>query len=351
MAHFSWLSSRLRRRQPGPYADLPEKSNPTSERSSADTHGPGALASSWKPGVDVKRATRARRNALIFAAVCFALSVIFMILVEIGNTYVRPVLNDIYFLKLDVSNIIPQSVPDATLINSIARTLGLHDFYTVGLWNYCEGYNTNGVTQCSSPRPLYWFNPVSILLGELLSGATSTLSLIISHQTIPLTFQLTVSLPSEILDILKIVEKASHWMFACLLTGVCLDVIAIPLMILPLFTRWNSLPVTIFAFLAALFTTVGTILGTVIFVVFRDTVTNNGVGINLEASIGGRMFAFMWIASGFAILGWLLNLGMCCCGASRRDVKTGRRKGNKHAYPNSSSPSALEKNERRRRSP
>lgn len=28
-----------------------------------------------------------------------------------------------------------------TLSNSIARTLGLHDFYQVGLWNYCEGYD------------------------------------------------------------------------------------------------------------------------------------------------------------------------------------------------------------------
>jgi len=26
-------------------------------------------------------------------------------------------------------------------LNSIARSLGLHDFYQVGLWNYCEGYN------------------------------------------------------------------------------------------------------------------------------------------------------------------------------------------------------------------
>ena len=47
---------------------------------------------------------------------------------------------DIYFFKLDLADIIPQSVPNLTLMNSIARTLGLHDFYQVGLWNFCEGY-------------------------------------------------------------------------------------------------------------------------------------------------------------------------------------------------------------------
>ena len=80
----------------------------------------------------------------------------------------------IWFLKLNLSNIIAQSVPNAALINSIARTLGLHDFYQVGLWNYCEGYGSQ-ITDCGKPRKLYWFNPVEIILSELLAGATSTL--------------------------------------------------------------------------------------------------------------------------------------------------------------------------------
>lgn len=49
-------------------------------------------------------------------------------------------MRDLYFFKLDLTDILPLSVPNATLINSIARTLGLHDFYQVGLWNFCEGY-------------------------------------------------------------------------------------------------------------------------------------------------------------------------------------------------------------------
>lgn len=77
-------------------------------------------------------------------------------------------------MKIDLSNIIPLSVPNARFINSIARSIGLHDFYQVGLWNFCEGYNDEGITFCSKPETLYWFNPIEIILSELLAGASST---------------------------------------------------------------------------------------------------------------------------------------------------------------------------------
>ena len=132
------------------------------------------LTSDFHPSKSqIKRATRARMGWALFTSLLLLISVVFLILVEIGNTRVRPTLNKIYFIKLDLSDIIPVSVPDSLLINSIAETLGLHDFYTVGLWDFCEGYNGQGITDCSKPKALYWFNPVEILQHELLSGATS----------------------------------------------------------------------------------------------------------------------------------------------------------------------------------
>jgi hypothetical protein len=94
--------------------------------------------------------------------------------VEVGSTKINSLLSKIYFIRLDLSNIIPVRVPNAVLINSIAQTLGLHDYYTVGLWNFCEGNNGVGFMDCSTPKKLYWFNPVQILQNELLQGATST---------------------------------------------------------------------------------------------------------------------------------------------------------------------------------
>lgn len=122
----------------------------------------------------VKRATRARMGWALLTSLLLLTSVVFVVLVEIGDVRIKPTLNRIYFIKLDLSNIIPVRVPNSILINSIAQSLGLHDFYTVGLWNFCEGYNGQGVTNCSKPETLYWFNPVEIIQSELLSGATST---------------------------------------------------------------------------------------------------------------------------------------------------------------------------------
>ena len=120
----------------------------------------------------VRRATRTRLIWGSLTSFFLLLALIFLILVEVGNTSVGSVENRIYFLYLDLSQVIPQTVPDAVFINSIAQTLGLHDFYTVGLWGYCEGYFGQGVTSCSKPQTLYWFNPVEILISELLSGSS-----------------------------------------------------------------------------------------------------------------------------------------------------------------------------------
>ena len=99
----------------------------------------------------------------LFVAVCYLLSTVFLILVEIGNVNGKSVIRDTFFININLANIIPVTVPNAQLINSVARSIGLHDFYQVGLWNFCEGYNDQGITHCSKPQTLYWFNPVEIL--------------------------------------------------------------------------------------------------------------------------------------------------------------------------------------------
>lgn len=91
-----------------------------------------------------------RRYATIAAAVSYGLSIIFLLLVIVGNvSKSQPVLMQIYFFRLDLSDIIPLSVTNAQLLNSIARSLGLHDQYQTGLWGFCEGYRD----ECVCPSP------------------------------------------------------------------------------------------------------------------------------------------------------------------------------------------------------
>jgi hypothetical protein len=150
------------------------------------------------------------------------------------------------------------------------------------------------------------------LLSELLAGAT-------------------IALPAQINTILKLIRIASHVMFGGFLTGICMSAISIVLTPIALYSRWWSLPVVIWTFIAALLTFAGAIIGTVMAVVFKTVITGQP-GLNLGASIGLPMLVFMWISAGCTGLGFLIHLCLACCCASRRDVKTGRRRGNRAAY-------------------
>ncbi|KAL2758716.1 hypothetical protein ACRALDRAFT_2063718, partial [Sodiomyces alcalophilus JCM 7366] len=234
-----------------------------------------------------------RRNSVIVAAVCYLIAIAFLILVLVGNTYIKPVLTDIYFFRLDVSEVIPVSVPNAVLLNSIARSLGLHDFYQVGLWNFCQGYLDEGFTDCSPPTAGWWFNPVEIMTQQLLSGAS-------------------IALPAEINTILTILRIGQQIMFGFFLAGICLAFLLMLATPVALRSRWWSLPLAIVAFLAAVLVTVASIIGTAMSVVAKFAITAQSE-LNLRADIGVRMFAFMWIASVMVIVAFFIHAIMGCC--------------------------------------
>ncbi|EED23985.1 conserved hypothetical protein [Talaromyces stipitatus ATCC 10500] len=271
-----------------------------------------------------KRIHSSRRHSTVvwhrlLRSLIYLLAFVFLLLVVIGNVSNKSVLRETYFLKLDTTNVIPQSIPNAVFINSIARSLGLHDFYQVGLWNYCEGYDDTGITHCSNPETLYWFDPVSILLNELLAGAT-------------------IALPTEITDALKIARVASHWMFSLFITATVLSFIAIFLAPFatsnrppqsispdehvneavhphrrPTFILFRALPMAIFTFIIALFTIVASVVATVMFTIFANVFMNNTADLNIKAYLGKPMLAFMWTASGLTLLGFIIQVASCCC--------------------------------------
>jgi len=141
----------------------------------------------------------------------------------------------------------------------------------------------------------------------------------------------TVNLPADINDILDLIHLVSNWIFGLFLTATVLSFVLIFVMPISIYTRWLTLVVAILAFLNALFVTVASVIATVMFIIFRNTI--GGVAeLNISAEIGTTLFAFMWVASAFAIFAWLVQMGLCCCCASRRDVKKGKKRGNEKAY-------------------
>ncbi|AEO62353.1 uncharacterized protein THITE_2106444 [Thermothielavioides terrestris NRRL 8126] len=253
----------------------------------------------------IKRATRMRRGFALSASFAYVLSWIFLILVLIGNTHPRPVLSSIYFFKLNLADIIPTSVPNASLINSIAQSIGLHDFYQVGLWNFCEGYVNVGITYCSPPRTLYWFNPVAVLMSELLAGAT-------------------IALPTAVITILSVLRISSQIMFGFFLTAAVLAFLLVFVSPLAVASRWWSLPLAMVAFLHATLCLAASTVGTAIGLAFKYAAEAQS-DLNIHAEVGVEMLVFMWLATGFAIWAFAVHSGMGCCCTSRRDLRIGRR--------------------------
>lgn len=168
-------------------------------------------------------------------------------------------------------------------------------------------YDIRGITHCSKPNASFWFNPVEILLDELLWGAS-------------------IALPADVNSILDILRIASHVMFGFFLTGLILNAILLVVSLVVLYSRWWSLLLGILSFLSALLVVVAAILGTVMAYVFRAAL-NSQPDLGVTASIGTNMLVFEWIAAGLTLLAFFIHAGLGCCCTSRRDMRTGRKGG------------------------
>jgi hypothetical protein len=162
-----------------------------------------------------------------------------------------------------------------------------------------------GITSCSTPHAMWWFNPVEIIRNELFAGAS-------------------IALPSQVNDILYLLQLASNIMFGFFITGLVLDFVLMLLSPVVILSRWWSFPLTILAFVAALLVTAATIIGTALSVIFKIALTSQE-DLNVGVDIGVKMLVFTWIATGFTVLAFLIHAGMGCCCASKRDIRTGRK--------------------------
>ncbi|KAH7137029.1 SUR7/PalI family-domain-containing protein [Dactylonectria estremocensis] len=251
-----------------------------------------------------------RRNMAIASAIFYFITIPFLIVVIIGNTHVNSVLNGIYFLQLDVSQVIPISVKNSNLLNSVMRSLGLHDFYQFGLWNFCEGYLDEGVTYCPKPKAFYWFNPVEILVSELLAGGR-------------------IALPSQVVTVLKLLEIGSKIIYASFMAGICINFILMLLSCLAIRTRWWGLVLSVVGAIAAILVSLAAVIATVISIAAKVALTAQDQ-LNIKANIGIKMFAFMWIAAIFTDIAFLLHAIMGCC------LTPGRRQTSSETQPSMS---------------
>ena len=130
-------------------------------------------------------------------------------------------------------------------------------------------------------------------------------------------------------DYLNVIRTSSRVMFVCFFASTFSSFLSIFLCPLAVYSKLVSIPVIIFTLASALCTTIGACISTALWTIFRKTVATYAADINVVPTVGMRMMAFVWIAAGCALFAAVGQIGMLCCGTSRRDIKTGRRVGRK----------------------
>lgn len=163
---------------------------------------------------------------------------------------------------------------------------------------------------------------------------------------------IAVALPSDIEEPLDLARLASHWMFGLLLAAAVLNFVMIFLAPLAVSSRhpryiknwvasynetkgdgpittgqpphrrrtfvWlRALPMLILTFFTALVTIVGSAVATVMFVIFANVFSNADPSIQIKAHVGTQMLVFMWIASAFSLIAFILQIGSCCAACCR----------------------------------
>jgi SUR7/PalI family len=266
--------------------------------------------------------TRGRQRMASVAGFFYFVATVFLLLVNIGQVSNRNILNQWYFFRFDVSNVVPQSVPNAALVNSIATTIGLHDYYDVGMWNFCEGYYSEGVTDCSKPVALYWFDPVTILQSQLLRGASSMFSFPgFSRVTHSGAYSSLVELPSEVTNYLTILRTASQAMFIGFLIGVIASFVATVLALSAVYSKIWTILLAFLGWCAALAAFLGAGISTGMWTIFSSKLQEYASDITIVPTLGVQMFVFQWVGAGSVILAALIQTMLMCCGTSRRDVR------------------------------
>ena len=157
---------------------------------------------------------------------------------------------------------------------------------------------------CSRPQAFYWFNPVAILLSEMLNMSSLTM-------------------PVRVQTVLKILRVVSGIIFGTYFVGVMLAgllIVASPLVIL---TRWLSIPLGLLAAATAMCLFVGSGLAMTMALAYR--LAGSAINqINILVTVGKTMFGLVWAATALSFIALVLHAILGFCGPSIRDVRKGK---------------------------
>ncbi|TKA66060.1 hypothetical protein B0A55_09918 [Friedmanniomyces simplex] len=216
-------------------------------------------------------------------------------------------------------------------LSSLARALGLHDFYNVHLLDFCEGYYTpspvpnttlprrkihQNVTSCSNRTAMYSFNPRNTLQQELNASG---------HGDIDLTSNL--DWPADVdkgLHALVIAQKATFVLYC---VAIALIGVATLLALLGMFSegRMGAFVNVLVDWLAFLAIGLASAIATAVAVKAVHVVNKYGDHIGARASTGGKFLVLTWVATAVMLVASMVWCFECIVG--RKEKRRVSRKG------------------------
>jgi hypothetical protein len=223
-------------------------------------------------------------------------------------------------LSSTIMNLIPDSIENSITneindqIGEIRQRLGVEDWYSMHMLNYCEGQYTpeeaanatlkesdisKNVTECAKSRAMYKFDPTRIIEEALnKTGLDVTLS--------------DLNWPEDIQKGIDTLNALMAAMFVLYIIAICLIFVALVASIFAVLSsgRLSACVNFLIATLAFLAIGLASALVTAVIVKGTDIINDKGKDIGLAAYWGGKFLALTWAATALmliVLLAWIVE--------------------------------------------
>lgn len=248
---------------------------------------------------------------LTFPMLGTVVAVALTIVMLLGSTKQAPGLKDVYYMRIDVSNITDtpiEGLNDATggfasqVINDVIDQLGISDVYDAGVSGYCEGEVKDGdykLDKCHTGDLPYWFDLQTIIENQIKAG-------------------IKFKLPDDVKDYEKILKTASKAMWVCYVIGVVVCGLTIFIGLFSFHSRIASFCTALVSFVGFLAIMVASALGTGIYKTYSHYFNEEVNKYGIKASLNSKALAITWVATAAALwatVWWVISI---CCGHTAR---------------------------------
>ncbi|GAB7342384.1 hypothetical protein MBLNU457_g0600t1 [Dothideomycetes sp. NU457] len=223
----------------------------------------------------------------------------------------NPVISFFHNLTANIENEINND------LNSFAKDLGVHDFYSAHILDFCEGYYTptsvpnatiksihQNVTFCSNRTAFFQFDPRYTLQRELNASGHGNINLTALHW------------PDSIDKGLQALHEAQKAAFILYCIGIGMIGIVTLLAIVSIFFEGRlsasvNILVTALAFMAI---AIASALTTVIAVKAANLINKYGNPVGISATKGSKFIILTWVATGLVFINLLVWCFACAIG-------------------------------------